>query len=385
MQKKYCAAPWRGLHINFRGDVKTCCAGDPNMLGDLNNCTVEEILASDKMQEIRSSIKQGVLHPEYCYNCIQAEKIGNSERDWHNNVNEEFDFATAELIEHRPSIVDVRWNITCNLSCNYCGAYCSSKWAGLLKEYVDNGVRPYHLQVVDYMNKHKNHLREVALVGGEPLLLKENQAVLDVVPEDVQVTLITNMSVDFDNNRIVKLLEQRSNVAWSMSFDNVGERVEYVRYGSTWKQLDANVRRVKGYFDNLGHRGGIHAVYNLYNCTRLRELRKYADDVGINILWQTLYQPESLDPAKHTDDVRRLAIEEIDAYMAEYELHEDEQRFLPGAKQLLESSIGQPATAQEKFRVHTRQIESVFHPGSAGQFEKLWPELDQAIGGKHIL
>ena len=44
----YCAAPWRGLHVNPRGDVKTCCAGNPNMLGNLNNQSIEQILNSAK-------------------------------------------------------------------------------------------------------------------------------------------------------------------------------------------------------------------------------------------------------------------------------------------------------------------------------------------------
>ena len=121
MKKKYCASPWRGLHINFRGDVKTCCAGDPNMLGNLNNQSLESILSNPILEEVRNSVKDGVLHPEYCRNCIQAEQFGNSEREWHNNVNPEFDPRSASLNEHLPTLIDVRWNITCHLSCNYCG------------------------------------------------------------------------------------------------------------------------------------------------------------------------------------------------------------------------------------------------------------------------
>jgi len=85
----FCAAPWRGLHINPRGDVKTCCAGDPNMLGNLNSGSIAEILHSSVMQDIRSSIQRGEPHA-YCYNCVQAERYGRSERDWHNTLNPEF-------------------------------------------------------------------------------------------------------------------------------------------------------------------------------------------------------------------------------------------------------------------------------------------------------
>jgi hypothetical protein len=50
MSNFYCAAPWRGLHINPQGSVKTCCAGDPNMLGNLNSQTIEEILHGPALQ-----------------------------------------------------------------------------------------------------------------------------------------------------------------------------------------------------------------------------------------------------------------------------------------------------------------------------------------------
>ena len=87
----YCAAPWRGLHINPRGDVKTCCAGNPNMLGNLNQHGIIEILNSPQMKHIRSSLSQGQAH-EYCSNCVNAERFGGrSERAWHNDVNADFD------------------------------------------------------------------------------------------------------------------------------------------------------------------------------------------------------------------------------------------------------------------------------------------------------
>jgi radical SAM protein with 4Fe4S-binding SPASM domain len=104
MSNFYCAAPWRGLHINPRGDVKTCCAGNPNMLGNLNTQTIEQILNSNLMTEIRTSLAKGEPH-EYCSNCVQAERFGaDSERQWHNNVNPNFDYATAGDQYHYPVI-----------------------------------------------------------------------------------------------------------------------------------------------------------------------------------------------------------------------------------------------------------------------------------------
>ena len=103
MSNFYCAAPWRGLHINPRGDVKTCCAGNPNMLGNLNEQNIVKVLQGEKLQEIRRSLRQGIPH-DYCSNCVKAEQFGNSEREWHNNINQDFDCTQASDIEHIPKI-----------------------------------------------------------------------------------------------------------------------------------------------------------------------------------------------------------------------------------------------------------------------------------------
>lgn len=374
MEKKYCAAPWRGLHINFRGDVKTCCAGDPNMLGDLNTKNVEDIIHSDKMQEIRSSIGSGVLHPEYCYNCIQAERNGSSEREWHNNVNSEFNATKAGLKDHIPTLIDVRWNITCNLSCNYCGPYCSSRWAGMKKEFVDNGVKPYYQQVVDYIQKYSHKVREVALVGGEPLLLEENVALLDVLEHNTLITVITNASVNLDKSLVFTYLTCRNNVGWSLSFDNIGKRFEYVRHGSNFDLLDKNLNRIVSQMKYNAHHGGIHAVYNIYNCTHLRELKEYAKSKELDIVWQTLYQPEYLDPSRHNQYVRNIALREIELYEEEY----GKEPFFEHVKNSL-STIATDGDVQEKFWQHIEDIENIYHPDQKGQFARLWPELFMLI------
>mgnify|MGYP000573819595 CR=1 FL=1 len=65
----------------------------------------------------------------------------------------------------------------------------------------------YHLSnridVCDFINANYKHVRDVALVGGEPLLLPENERLLDVIPDDCNVTIITNMNVDLEKNKTV--------------------------------------------------------------------------------------------------------------------------------------------------------------------------------------
>jgi MoaA/NifB/PqqE/SkfB family radical SAM enzyme len=374
MSNFFCAAPWRGLHINPRGDVKTCCAGNPNMLGNLNEHSIIEILNSPGLREIRQSLSQGRAH-EYCSNCVQAERFGaDSERRWHNDTNPGFDYATAGPDYHYPVIVDVRWNTTCNLSCNYCSEWASSKWSALKGIPFKSGSRPYYEAVCDFLEQHRDHIRDVALVGGEPLLLPENERLLDVIPEDCAVTLITNMNVDLDRNRIFRKLEQRKRVGWSMSFDNVGPRFEYVRYGGDWAMLEENLARVRGLFGQ-GHWGGIHAVYNIYNATRIRELREFADEHGVTVLWQNLFQPECLDPFLHGPKVAELAAAEIEAWQAMGRATAAEQPFFAQALERYRSITAARPGIEGQFRQHVADIETRYHADRAGDFQRLWPEL----------
>jgi len=376
MSNFYCAAPWRGLHINPRGDVKTCCAGDPNMLGNLNTSSIEEILNGNTLKEIRASLAQGQPH-SYCDNCVKAERFGaDSERAWHNNVNPNFDYAVAGTQYHWPTIVDVRWNTTCNLSCNYCGPSCSSKWAAIKSLPFRSGTRPYYEQVCDFIEKHYDHVHEVALVGGEPLLLPENERLLDVVPQDAIVTLITNLSVDLENNKIFKKLAQRQKVGWSMSFDNIDAQFEYVRHGADWTLLQKNLGLLKELKTTQGHWGGIHAVYNLYNATRITELRRFADDQDCTVLWQNLFQPSYLDPFLHGSPVAKLAQAEIERFYEIGSPTDAERTFFDHALSKYQAIKDTVTLESHNFKNHVAEIESQYHTDKQGQFARLWPELE---------
>lgn len=384
MSDFYCAAPWRGLHINSRGDVKTCCAGNPNMLGNLHTNGIEQILNGPKLAEIRHSISQGQPHT-YCYNCVNAERFGNnSERAWHNNKNPDIDYATAGELYHYPSIVDVRWNNTCNLSCNYCGPPDSSRWASLKNMTVDTRTRHYYEDVCDFMEQHHAHIQEVALVGGEPLLLKENVKLLDVIPDDCIVTVITNLSNPLQDNEIFKKLAARNRVGWSMSFDNIGQQFEYVRHGADWQLLLDNLSLIKSLMikssgqdqAHLSHWGGIHAVYNMYNATRITELRQFANDQGLTVLWQNLSGPVCLDPTRHGPKVAELAMQEIDRFYSTGLATRHEQVFFDSLKQTYQNNQLETPAQEQAFKQHIHDIENKYHTDKKGQFVRLWPELE---------
>jgi len=379
MSNFYCAAPWRGLHINVRGDVKTCCAGNPNMLGNLNSQGIEEILNGDKLKEIRTAIRQGHSH-DYCSNCTDRESHGgDSERSWHNSVNSEFDYTNSGLEYEYPTIIDVRWNKTCNLSCNYCNPKESSKWAELKKISIPAKNKNYYHDVCDFIEKHPDEIKEVALVGGEPLLLPENERFLDVIPNDCVITIITNLSNPLEDNRIFKKLIQRQRVGWSISFDNIGDRFEYVRYGSNWNQMLYNLDLIQSLIKDNGHWGGIHAVYNLYNATRLCEFKTFAQDRGLKITWQNLGYPAELNPRIYGKEIATLAANEIQKMYDNFEVDAQEQTLFDSAMATYTSKDQTNSEQLNKLKIFVNDIENKYHPDKAGEFARLWPEFGELL------
>ena len=380
MNPIYCAAPWRGLHINPRGNVKTCCAGNPNMLGNLNDLTIDQILNGPVLREIQDTVRQGRLHDKYCHNCIVRENVASdSERDWHNRVNDDFDPATAPDHFEFPAIVDVRWNTTCNLSCNYCNANNSSKWAAILKQPVVSGTRHYYESVCDYIERHYDQVQEVALVGGEPLLLKENERLLDVIPSDCVVTVITNLSVDLENNAVFQKLSNRSRVGWSMSFENVCDRFEYVRHGASWKMFLHNLDLVQDLMQTRGHWGGIHAVYNLFTATRLCEIKQFAQKRNLTVKWQNLSGPAVLDPRNYGSEIAQLAACEIERMYQTCSVDSNERQFFDTALTHYRNQTSLNPSALTRLDQYITRLETEHHPDSAGQFAVSWPELESLL------
>lgn len=374
MEKQYCAAPWRGLHINLDGDVRVCCAGTPGFIGNINDQSVTEILQSPSLIELRRSIKSGTLHPRYCVSCIKNQSQGHTERDWHNHTNPDFDPSNiAENETHIPVILDIRWNNTCNLSCTYCGPYFSSSWGSISGIPVRSVNRKHFKELKVYVIDNKHHIKDLALLGGEPLLLSWNREVIEFLPDSTQITVITNLSVNLADNSIFQLLQQRSNVHWRISVENIETQFEYVRRQSHWELLNSNI----GFLNNPKHRTGLHSIYNIYNCTRLVEFRSWAADKVNHVQWQAVSQ-SYLDPRFHCDRLKTQAIKEIDKLL-DMDIAPDEIVFFQNILDTMESN---KVDLSNQFASHVWRDENNFFISSHLKFQDLWPELAWMIHGK---
>ena len=397
MTNNYCAAPWRGLHIQVDGGISTCCAGGFK-LGNINNDTIESALSSDKIKAVRESIKNGHLPKDYCGTCINAKTKGlRNEQDWHNSCNEDFEIDHANDEYQYPVIFDARWNNTCNSTCVYCNPRFSSKWASILNSHEQKPNKDNKDKIKTFFLERGNRLKTVAMVGGEPLLINENSDLLDFVPKHVKIDIITNFSTDVTKSKVFEKLLQRQKVNWHISLENIGERYEYVRQGSKWQTFIENLetlgKEVRNPPEKNDHEIQFMSMFHLLNATHLCEFKDFAKEAlsffpykfdkrnphskNIEIVWQNYQAPIELVPENYGADVSKKIVAEIEKYLSIDSTPIEQTYFQPKIKSFNNVSTYTEDTTKKKFAGFIDQNEKLFK--NTNKFHKLWPELSFLI------
>jgi len=393
MTKTFCAAPWRGLHVEVDGGISTCCAGRFK-LGNINTDTIESALGSEKIKAVRESIKKGHLPEDFCKICIDADsKKLKSERNWHNSLSEDFDLDNANLDYQFPVIFDARWDNTCNSSCIYCGPAWSSKWASIKSKTQHKPNSHNKSDLYKYFSLNGDKLKTVAMVGGEPLLMKENADLLDVIPDNVKVDVISNFSTDITKSKVFEKLLKRRKVNWHISLENVEERYEYVRQGSRWQQLLDNLKilgnEVRNPPEINDHEIQFMSLFHLLSATRLCEYKEFAKETislfphkfsgsnhpqkNIEIVWQNYSAPKELAMENYGVDVLSKVIAEIHKYLLTDVTPNEKEYFLSKIMNFEKVKSVTDERTKQDFKEHIDRNEKLFD--KVGYFDRLWPEI----------
>jgi hypothetical protein len=97
------------------------------------------------------------------------------------------------------------------------------------------------------------------------------------------------------------------------------------------------------------------------------------------VLWQNLFQPDYLDPFLHGREVAEPAAKEIERFYASGLAVDSDKAFLDQALRNYQSVTESKPVLASKFAKHIKEVEFQYHPDQAGQFAKLWPELQELI------
>lgn len=370
MTSVYCTAPFNGLTIREDGHVRTCCTGSVS-LGNLNHTSIEEIQDSPILNQIRKSMLNNDFH-ENCKSCLELEQSsGLSPLREH--------YLKFYPIYNRFQLknIDVRWNNACNLSCMYCIPQFSSTWAEKLNMPNFSPVKNYQDNLLNFILQHVDEIDEITLVGGEPMLMKQNYELINRLPSSSRISILTNLSYDLERLPCMPNLLRRpkENTVWNISCENINQQFEYVRNGAKWDQLEANLKFLnQHWYDKII----INMTYSMFSAFDLVDTVKRFHELGIKKFnFQSYFGPIAMDVFKMPLSIQALAMQMIDKTIQIHHnnIHPEDREFYPLAnlnliKEKLEKPQG-PCCSKKDFY---KQI-TWYDQWSDSKFKDLWPHV----------
>jgi MoaA/NifB/PqqE/SkfB family radical SAM enzyme len=372
-KETFCSLPFSEVFLGSDGGIRPCCSlrGE---LGDINKSSLEDILNGDIATSIRKSIIDGKWH-SMCSQCEELEPKGARTERTH-TVHFMDKFKNASKNDFVLENLDLRWSNTCNLSCNYCYEYFSSKWAEIKgikvnanKETAEEKIFTF---IENQVNQH-NKLLQVRLLGGEPLLQKQNVRLLNTIKNNSKIYILTNLTVPLETNKVAQLLLENNNVTWGVSFETVNKRFEYVREGGKWDQLLSNLRLLHSKNKTIDS----HPLYCLYSAFNLVEYYDFLDSEGCfsTQYWQVLQNIQGLDVFLLPNKLKIKALDELERCFVKYE-HKFDMSLLKSINQSLIDSLSKDSNNTDKCLNWLDELDK-FIPAKKESFIELWPELYQ--------
>lgn len=307
----FCPLPWTGVTIFPNGSVKNCCVSD-GVLGNIKEHNIIHIVNGTENRAVKEKMLNRV-HVDSCNHCYRAEKTNNklSNRFYHLKTLRDTDLTIYDSIDNFSlRQLDVRWSNTCNYACVYCDADLSSQWAAE-KGIVVNTNSEQKSSVSAYLDMNFSNLKEVYLAGGEPLLIKDNEQLLEKLYQECpDVTLRVNTNLSTLDTKVFQLISKFKNVKWIVSFDAIEQQYEYVRYLGKWASFAENFDYLIKNFSHIN----INMLLTVLTYRSVVDAIKWATSKGVHenqIQVSILTEPIELD-------VRHLQTEVLSGLVATF-------------------------------------------------------------------
>ena len=381
MTNKTCGMAWSGLHVTPLGGVSMCCDQPP--LTTITDQKIAEVRRSDKWNEIRQSMLDGKEHPA-CKKCWILEKDGivKSPRELNNRANPHLlkNGATAELDNDILFVIDYRQSNICNMKCLSCYSGLSSAIGAeeaREQNIKSNGViEIVNSDLENYVMNNIPNIKSFYFAGGEPLMNPVHWNMLAELDRlslyDRRIGYNTNLSkLDYKGKHVFDYWDKFQNWRVGVSIDAIGNRAEYVRYGTDWNNIDQNLIQMQKYYPT---NYAVTSCVSAINVAGLIELMDDLDRRGVTEhKWSNfVYMPDYL----HVSILPRYYREQLVTTMADrIDINSTSFKFFKN--QLLNN---EKATSKDKqdFKTYIQRKDNVRGTNifdSCPEFKDIWDDI----------
>jgi organic radical activating enzyme len=276
----YCSAKFTDLQVHVQGRLLyNCCKAYPERVNlDWLEANPGRLFYTDTMLADRKLMLEDKSCASCHHGCYKYEEQGlSSTRQQHKNH--------TKISDPQAPLRDLSISLStdCNMTCMYCSPEWSSSWQ---KDIAKNGAHELIGFKLDNDNfsdlwakiKQKSRstdsrffdlllkeikladvLESISILGGEPLLNNQLEAVIDA-SGDKTISITTGLGVS--HSRLSTLLKKIKNrkVRFLVSGETTGKFFELIRYGTKWEDFKERVKMIE---DNGHEIGFLSTISNI--------------------------------------------------------------------------------------------------------------------------
>lgn len=158
-------------------------------------------------------------------------------------------------------------------------------------------------------------LRRIIFQGGEPLIIKEVEDILDYLIEagathQIILEIVSNMTIVRES--FLQKLRLFRSIELGCSIDGIGSDLEYIRYPAKWPTVEMNILR-------MNELPNVNVQFNVavqaYNLMRITDLMRYCDAHGFTAHTHFLVGPYYLSVLILPPTARDIAAQRLEQYL----------------------------------------------------------------------
>lgn len=294
--KSFCPIPWTGFMYNSNGDVMNCIRSQLP-IGNLNQLALTEILDNNNKIKHDMRARQAGAGCDACYK-LEADKNSFdiiSDRVFYLKELKDVNANLYDTDNFRLHQIDIRWSNVCNFACVYCGPEYSSRIATELNVAIQQPSMERIAELKNYVFENASQLKHVYLAGGEPLLMKENLELLELLrTQNPNVNLRVNTNLSKVDTRVFETICKFPNVHWTISVESIENEYEYIRYGGSWRDFTDNLTTIQ----QLDHKISFNMLHFILNYKSIFDCITFLQTKGFHnnsFIVGALAQPNYLD------------------------------------------------------------------------------------------
>jgi organic radical activating enzyme len=319
---------WDHQFIDPTGRVKPCCRFAEKYRPNENNLkekTLSEVFYGGWMNDVRDKMMRGE-QVNGCIRCYQEEAAGK--RSLRERYHDSKELPIDQLVDlDNPKIrwIELAISNDCNLACRMCDSRYSWKWFKEEQAIFGTTYNTVEKSKSDISNIYPfiNDLVHIKFTGGEPLMTKDQWALVDKMLaerdcSDILLNYSTNCTIMPKDNWIKKWSKFKQ-VEFALSFDSSNkDESEYIRWPAKYETTEAVTKRFLELKQSHGFHVFLRSTISLLNVWHMPESMQWwaEHDQGVQIMNPThLTYPEILCVTVLPAHIKKRVTEKFDNYI----------------------------------------------------------------------